>query len=212
MNFNELQYIENYASSNNNELTAYQIEIIDDFLEKESKKSTSSERPFVYFYEDIINENLTYNFQQELGEKNFQIASNDALCCLNICDDFYKLSVWSVNAWLLSALKFIDTIILHYIQEKLKEVPKKYDGIGIEKSRYVQLSKKTGDISIAGEKLKELYDLRNSLEHRTITYKDGRQELIQPQRAKIRKTIAKQYPDILKRVQKTYKDFTNNNS
>jgi hypothetical protein len=102
-------------------------------------------------------------------------------------------------------LKFTDHIVLHYIQEYCKEIPKSYFNAGVEKSRYIQLSEKDGDISTAGAELKDLYELRNNLEHRTIIYPDGKQELISPKRSKVRQVVVKLYPDALKRILRTYK-------
>lgn len=211
MNFREIENIENRASLSEATLGSFQQEIIADYLEKEKRKLGAKENPFVYFYEDVIANSLSYNFQIVLGAAYYKNASEDALSCLNICDDFYRLSSWSVSGWLQNALKFIDNIILHYLQETLKEIPIKYDGFGVEKSRYIQLSNKTGDMSTVGHELKELYDLRNDLEHRTIIHADGRQELVPPKRPKVRRTIVKLYPDVLKRVLKTYKNTSNNN-
>jgi hypothetical protein len=206
MNFKEIENIEKLASSTETRITGFHQEIIADYLEKEKRKLGAKEDPFNYFYEDVIANPLEYNFQAVLGNPYEKNASNDALNCLNICDDFYRLSSWCVNGWLQNALKFIDNIVLHYIQEKLHEIPKKYDGIGIEKSRYIQLSEYKGDISTAGYELRDLYDLRNDLEHRTIIHADGRQELLPPKRNKIRQTVVKLYPDALKRILKTYKE------
>lgn len=208
MNFREIENIENLASSNESVTSGFHQEILSDFLEKKMKKSGAKDNPFVFFYEDVIANTVAYNFQTALGATHYKNASDDALSCLNICDDFYRLSSWSVNGWLQNALKFVDNIILHYIQDKLKEIPKKYEGFGIEKSRYIQISEKTGDISTAGHELKDLYDLRNDLEHRTIIHPDGRQELVPPKRNKVRQTVVKLYPDVLKRVLKTYKEFS----
>ena len=92
------------------------------------------------------------------------------------------------------------------------EIPKQYTNAGIEKARYIQLSEKTGDVSIVGYELKELYDLRNNLEHRTIIYADGRQELVPPKRNKVRQTVVKLYPDVLNRILKTYKEIDSDKS
>lgn len=207
MNFREIENIENLVSSTETRTIGFHQEIIADYLEKEKRKTGAKENPFVYFYEDVIANSLAYNFQTTIGTNYYKNASDDALSCLNICDDFYRLSSWSVNGWLQNALKFIDNIVLHYIQEKLKEIPKTYPNAGVEKARYIQLSEKTGDISTAGYELKELYDLRNDLEHRTITHSDGRQELVPPKRNKVRQTVVKLYPDVLQRILKTYKNL-----
>lgn len=212
MNFKEIENIENLVSSAEVTTSGFYQEIIADYIEKEKRKLGAKENPFVYFYEDIISNSIEINFQNALGGTIYKHASDDALNCLNICTEFYKLSSWGVSGWLQNALKFIDNIILHYIQEVLMEIPKQYTNAGIEKARYIQLSEKTGDVSIVGYELKELYDLRNNLEHRTIIYADGRQELVPPKRNKVRQTVVKLYPDVLNRILKTYKEIDSDKS
>jgi hypothetical protein len=206
MNFKEIENIENQvASTETAASSSYQMQMLAEFLEKEKRKTGAKENPFVYFYEDVISNSLLFNFQSALGELIYKNASDDALSCLNICDEFYKLSSWSVNGWLQNALKFADNIVLHYIQDCCKEIPKSYPMIGVEKARYVHLSEKEGDISTAGAELKDLYDLRNDLEHRTKIHADGKQELIPPKRNKVRHVVVKLYPDALRRILKEYK-------
>jgi hypothetical protein len=208
MNFREIENIENVIASTETAVSSsYQLEMLSEYLEKEKRKSGAKENPFVYFYEDVISCSLEFNFQIKLGMPYFKNASDDALSCLHICDDFYKLSSWSVNGWLQNALKFIDNIVLHYLQESLKEVPKTYSNAGVEKGRYIHLSEKAGVVSAAGYELKELYDLRNDLEHRTIIYPDGRQELVTPKRNKVRQIVVKLYPEVLKRILITYREL-----
>ncbi|MBS1649977.1 MAG: hypothetical protein JSR09_09765 [Bacteroidetes bacterium] len=206
MNFKEIENIENQvASTETAASSSYQMQMLSEYLEKEKRKSGAKENPFVYFYEDVISNSLSFNFQSALGEPIYKNASDDALSCLNICNEFYKLSSWSVNGWLQNALKFADNIVLHYIQDCCKEIPKSYPMIGVEKARYVHLSEKEGDISTAGAELKDLYDLRNDLEHRTKIHADGKQELIPPKRNKVRHVVVKLYPDALRRILKAYK-------
>ncbi|MEY4570827.1 MAG: hypothetical protein RLZ10_20 [Bacteroidota bacterium] len=207
MNFKEIENIENQvASTETAASSSYQMQMLSEFLEKEKRKSGAKENPFVYFYEDVISNSLSFNFQSALGNSTYKNASEDAMSCLNICDEFYKLSSWSVNGWLQNALKFADNIVLHYIQDCCKEIPKSYPMIGVEKARYVHLSEKEGDISTAGAELKDLYDLRNDLEHRTKIHADGKQELIPPKRNKVRHVVVKLYPDALRRILKAYKN------
>jgi hypothetical protein len=206
MNFREIENIENQAASTETAASSsFQLEMVAEYLEKEKKKSGAKENPFVFFYEDVISSSMNFNFQIALGETNYKNASDDALSCLNTCTDFYKLSSWAVSGWLQNALKFTDNIVLHYIQDCCKEIPKAYPNAGVEKSRYIQLSEKDGDISIAGAELKDLYELRNKLEHRTKIHPDGKQELISPKRNKVRHIVVKLYPDALQRILKTYK-------
>ena len=60
-------------------------------------------------------------------------------------------------------------------------------------------------VSSAGAKLKELYDLRNKLEHRTKKHLNGKQTIIQPQKNKVRFVAKKLYPNVLKHILETYK-------
>lgn len=210
MNFREIENIENLASSTEATTSGFHQEILADYFEKEKRKSGAKKNPFVYFYEDVIANSLEYNFQTALGAY-YKNASDDALSCLNICDDFFRISSYVIYGWLQNALKFTDNIVLHYIQEICKDVPKKYPNAGIEKSRYKQLGEsKDDEIRRVGNVLENLYDLRNDLEHRTITHPDGRQEIIKPQYSKFRRTVVKLYPDVLKRILKTYNNSSNN--
>ena len=205
MNFREIENIENaFASTETATSSSYQLEMLSEYLEKEKRKSGAKENPFMYFYEDVISSSLTFNFKTAIGDSNYKNASDDALACLNICNEFHKLSSWAISGWLQNALKFTDHIVLHYIQEYCKEIPKSYFNAGVEKSRYIQLSEKDGDISTAGAELKDLYELRNNLEHRTIIYPDGKQELISPKRNKVRYVVVKIYPAALIRILKAY--------
>ena len=69
MNFKEIENIENQvASTETAASSSYQMQMLSEFLEKEKRKSTAKENPFVYFYEDIISASLSFNFQTELGE------------------------------------------------------------------------------------------------------------------------------------------------
>lgn len=72
------------------------------FNEKAQKIQSS---PFEYFYEDIIQEKLGINFQIILSEEEYEGICDDAIECLEICDEFYKLSSSRVNTWLQSSLK-----------------------------------------------------------------------------------------------------------
>jgi len=205
MNFREIENIENtVASTETAASSSFQLEMLSEYLEKEKRKSTAKENPFVYFFEDIISSSLSFNFKTAIGDSNYKNASDDALSCLNTCNEFRKISSWAISGWLQNALKFTDNIVLHYIQEFCKEIPKSYPNTGVEKSRYIQLSEKDGDISTAGAELRDLYELRNKLEHRTKVHPDGRQELIPPQRNKVRYVVVKLYPDALSRILKAY--------
>lgn len=204
MRFSDIENIENLVSSPDLGLNSFHQEMLSEYIDKENRKSIAKQNPFNYFYEDVIASDMLLDFKTILGESYYKIATDDALTCINICDNFYKLSSWTVSGWLQNALKFTDTIVLHYIQFYLNEIPKTFHNSGIEKARYSHLMEKKGDIAVAGALLKELYDFRNKLEHRTIVHPDGKQELVAPQRNLVRQFVVKHYPDVLKRILKSY--------
>jgi hypothetical protein len=100
-----------------------------EFLEKQARKSTASQQPFEYFYEDVISAKLNLDFKTRLGQTYYQLAEDDARSCLEICNEFRKLSQWQVSGWLNNALKFADNLVLHYIQDISKKNPQKYPNI-----------------------------------------------------------------------------------
>lgn len=176
-----------------------QQSMISDFLEIEKRKKNAKSNPFIYFYEDIISSPLKINYQVILGRPRYNSASDDAMACIEINTEFKKLSKYSIGGWLNNALKFADHFVLHYIQDVINVKPIQYPMTGVEKSRYIQIEGMSGDISIAGEKLKRMYELRSKqFEHRTRKLADGRQELINPPRNAIKKEIEKLYPLVLK--------------
>ena len=207
MNFSEILNIENQVVSAEYEERPYYSQMYNDYIAKENRKEQAKDIPFVFFYEDVIATALNYDFQKKLGEQIYKDASDDALSCLEICIEFRKLGTLTVYSWLQNALKFSDNIVLHYLQGVCNEVPQKYENAGVEKSRYIQLSEKRCDISVAGHCLKELYELRNKNEHRTITHPDGRQELIRPKKGQARKIVGKNFPLALKKILETYKSL-----
>ena len=212
MNFSDIERLENLVSSKEttgNGFSSFQKQMFSEYLEKEKRKTIAKENPFDYFYEDVIAVALAFDFQTSLGEPYYKNASDDASTCLEICNEFRKLTSFSVVGWLPNALKFVDNLILHYIQECCKETPKPHQTYGVERARYAHLAEKGGYISTVGFYLHELYEMRNGLEHRTITHSNGKQELLPPRRNKVRYRVEKLYPDILRRILKTYKNIDN---
>jgi hypothetical protein len=206
MNFSEIEKVEKQIETAEYEERSYYVPMLEKYIANEKLKEKAKENPFVYFYSDVIAGEISYDFQPVLGDTVYINASEDAKSCLSICDKFRQLSGNSVMGWLQGALKFADNIVLHYIQDVCKEIPKRYDNAGVEKSRYIQLSEKSEDISVAGTKLKELYDLRNQFEHRTQKRSDGTQVLLRPPKNKARYIVVKLYPLALKKILETYKN------
>jgi len=208
MKFKDIQRLEDDTQGGISSESKITLEQIDGYLEFIQRKENAKSRPFEFFYEDVIEASLDFDFNEAIGVPYYNNAEKDALCCLNICDEFNKISPYKIYGWLQNALKFIDNIVLHYIQEYLKQVPKKYDSFGQEKSRYKQLSesKAQKEISEAGYILINLYDMRNKLEHRTKVNADGTQELIRPKYGKFRQKVRKLYPLVLTKILKGYKE------
>lgn len=198
MNFLELQEIENRAA----EPQAAEISLLRqaqllEYFAHEDKKRQAKTRPFAYFCEDVTRKDLLHDFEGLLGKDVFDKATDDALSCLESCLELRKLSNHGVSGWLQNALHFINHLVLFYIVEKKGEKPLVLDNLGKERARFVQLQNYQGNIGYAGQLLNQLYWYRNGLEHRTLIHEDGRQELLKPQRSKLRNEVVKKYPRAL---------------
>ncbi len=198
MKFSEILHIEQQWNNKDVSKEDARNRLLTAYIEQQNRINEAKNKPFIFFYEDIIAKQLTVDFETVLTPKDYLSAEGDARCCLELCNNFKSLSSWVITAWLPSALKFVDNIVLHYIQNSAQLKVQKYKNAGVEKSRYIQLSKQADkDIAFAGSLLANMYELRNKLEHRTITHDDGTQEILRPQRNKVRREVAKLYPRIL---------------
>lgn len=179
--------------------------LINNWINSEQNKEYTK-NPLEYFYEDVISDILKFKFKLALGNTVYSNASDDALACLETCRNFSSLNYYKVHGWLLVALKFVDHFVLHYLQDVRKLIASKIEKTGDEKSRYIHLSKVKCDIAKAGSILITLYNIRNKrLEHRTKTMKDGRTELLKPDRKSIYKEVITYYPEVLKILLSEYK-------
>jgi len=132
------------------------------------------EDSFVQFYESVIQDDLEVNFSSILGDENYTNASTYAEVCLGVAKTISKLPKdVRVGTWILNSLKFIDFIVVHYIQEIKKEIPDnaliendkvKY---GDEKLRYKMLQRYEVNISHAGSWLLSMYEIRTRIVHNT---------------------------------------------
>lgn len=182
-----------YYNQIDSDIVSESIMILDDKAQK--IKST----PFEYFYEDIIQELLNIDITSEFKKEECKALKEDVIECLEICNEFHKMSSKKVNTWLQSSLKVVDYLVLHYIQVIRKDKPKKYDKLGVERSRYQHLQDYSEkEIKEVGIKLNVLYETRNSNEHRTRTNLDGTQVLVRPNRHKTRELVMDYFPVIMK--------------
>lgn len=193
-------------------------DLVKDLIKTEANKDYL-EKPFEYFYEDVISEILKFEFESALGSDVYSDASDDALVCLETCRNFSNMNQYKIHGWLVCAFKFIDHFVLHYIQDVKKETvtkkpiksnhSNKSNSIkifGDEMSRYIHLQKYGGEINKAALNLILLYKLRNKkLEHRTRTIQGGRQALMKPDFKAAFKEVRYKYPEVLKIFLSEYK-------
>ncbi len=179
------------------ELTASNKLIVIGLIEKEEETIGMNEDSFVYFYEDVIDNNIEFEFEEALTTAVYQLAQADATNCLITFSSFKKIEDNSaLYSWLQNAIRFTDHLALHYIQEIIKEEPEKQGDAGRERSRYIQINQKKNDAEKAGRIMDNLYECRNKLEHRKVENSDS-QRIIPPNYKKVRKQIAKRYPEAL---------------
>jgi len=153
-------------------------------------KEKINDDPFVFYYEDVIASKLLFSYKLSLKEDEYMDAADNARACLNITHGIRSIPSYSIMNWIQSSLKFIDNIVLHYIQDIEGEKPKKYTDCGIEKSSYKQLTEfKSPNIKVAGHNLTQIYDLRNKSEHRRKTEENGRQTLLKLDNKKLKLCI-----------------------
>lgn len=193
----------------NEELSLGHKMVILDLISKESEVVDIDKNPFIYFYEDVIEEAINFNFEPPLTPPVYQNASDDALNCLNLFRSLSKLKEnSSLTNWLQNALKFTDHLALHYLQEIVGEAAEKQGQAGKERSLYIQINEKKNSAQKAGRILDNLYDVRNKLEHRTVSdpTRPGFQRIISPNYRKAKKNIIKRYPEALICFRNTYKD------
>lgn len=182
------------------------VDLVQEVLTAEEQRSEQIKKyPFEYFYEDIIASQLGIDFSKILSIGDYKNIKEDAKECLDICNEFRKLSSRIVNTWLQSSLKVADYLVLHFIQGIKKDRPKTYSGLGVERARYRQLTEYIGETEKnLGAKLEALYSARNSNEHRTYKNEDGTQTLLRPDRHRTRKLVIDFYPEILDGFKKIY--------
>ncbi|SDT05437.1 hypothetical protein SAMN04489797_3130 [Winogradskyella sediminis] len=204
----ELEELSKMNMQNEDYNYAQRIIMVNMIQEKISDAQTSDDY-FIRFFEDVINENIDFDFQSALSEDAYNSASEDAEACINI---FPKLSEMKANRsvlpWIITALKYTDQIVLHYIQEILDINPIKHPDHGIERSMYIQIKSGGYTAQVAGNLLNNLYEQRNKLEHRYV--KDPKNEekkvLLKPEFGTARKKIKNSFPKALKSFRKAYKE------
>jgi hypothetical protein len=182
--------------------------ILIEMIEKERIQILIDNEPFQYFYGDVTSLEDIFNFQGILGDQ-YAIAVEHAQFCLST---FASLSLLKPNIflyhWLSSAIKVVNCIVMHYLQEVLGESPELQGDAGKERSMFIQINKQGVTAQKAGRIIDNLFDCRNEMEHplKNDPNKPGNKIFKTPNYKRIQKQIQKRFPDALICFDLAYKD------
>jgi len=192
-----------------NELEINERVIVISLIEEEKIKIKCSEDTFVYFYTDISGVQDLFDYSNVLGD-DYKAAQDHAGVCISIYSNFLALDEGvKLASWLQSAIKFVDCIVLHYLQDILKEVPTPQGDAGKERSRYIQITKNANKAEKAGRIMNNLYGERNKMEHTTKPDPDkpGRHILHPPNYRRVKRNIRNRLPEALENFNDAFKEF-----
>lgn len=178
-------------------------------IEEKIIEEKSSDDYFIRFFEDVINSEINFDFKAALSDDAYNSAREDAEACIKIFPRFSEMkSNRSVLSWIITALKYTDQLVLHYIQNVLNVNPIKHSDHGIERSMYVQINSREYSAHVAGRVMNNLYEQRNTLEHRYIKDPNNEEKriLLNPDFGKARKKIQNDFPKALLSFRKAYKE------
>ncbi len=155
-------------------------------------------KEFEYLFSDIIERDCGINFQAFFGQKIYISASQYAYGCLEIELKCKYLKPSQVSNWTRNALHCFDHIIIHYINDILKETVTQIGSWFKETFNYEHLIKKGGNLAEIGAKFKSIYQLRSEFEH--IQYKDS-----EPGKILIRNLSNKKKQEKLRHILQSFK-------
>lgn len=182
--------------------------ILIELIEKERALNIAEEDTFKYLYKNIALREDIFDYQAQLGE-SYELAQGHADCCLKIFHDFSTLEPnLKLSNWLSSAIKVVDCIVIHYLQEVLGEVPQKHQDHGKERSRYIQIDRKGVKAQKAGNIMSHLYAQRNTMEHQVKNDPTDprKQIIIPPNYNRVLRNIKKKFPNALISFDDAYKE------
>lgn len=210
-----LKILRNRAASNSlgEGISESDSKLIKSALSKVISQDDFIEDVFVNFYESIINDDLEVDFKSILGAPDYEGASMYSRLCIGEAKSIKNLPTnIRIGTWVLNALKFVDYIVVHYIQVVKEEVPDNgliendNTSYGDERLRYKMLQRYEHSVSNAGSWLLDMYDLRTRLVHNTQIEKQTNRHVFKIENySQISRSAAKLYPRILKTFQIVYK-------
>lgn len=202
-----IQMTENVLRKN---ITTHDQMILIGLIEKESALFKAQQDTFLYFYTDVLSDGAAdiFDFSSVLNQ-NYTLAQSHAQACISIFLNFTSLeSTAKLHSWLQSAIRVVDCIVLHYIQEVLNEEPVRHENTGLERSRYIQINRRGVKAQKAGRIMDNLYDERNKMEHSTKTHPNNPniQILMPPKYDRVKKQIKKRFPEALESFNEAFKE------
>jgi len=189
------------------EFPANQTLLMIEMIQKREAEVNAEKDYFVYFYGNVLGSLDVFDFSNVL-DNYYTEAQEHASVCVSLFIDFKHLeSNKKLQNWLQSAIRFVDCIVIHYLQEVLGESPTRQKDAGVEKSRYMQINRKEVKAEKAGRIMADLYGERSKMEH--ITKSDpnnpGNQILVPPNFNKVRRKILKRFPEALESFNNAFK-------
>jgi hypothetical protein len=127
-------------------------------------------KEFDYLLSDVICYDCKANYSTHLGQKNYMSSNQYAKNCIEIELKHIYLKPNQALNWTRNALHCFDHLIVHYINEVLKETVIQIGKWFKETFNYEHLILKGGDLADIGSNFKSIYQLRSEFEH--IQYKD----------------------------------------
>ncbi|TDM55097.1 hypothetical protein [Aliivibrio fischeri] len=182
--------------------------IILNLIENERIVKEAEKDSFIYLFKNITSRDNLFEFQPYLGD-SYPFAKEHASSCINIFNDFSKLEANAkLHNWLSSAIKVVDFIAIHYIQEVLEEEPVKHQDHGKERSRYIQINQNGISAQKAGRIMENLYGDRNKMEHQTKNDPNNptKQIMVTPKYSRVLRNIKKNFPTALITFDDAYKE------
>lgn len=210
-NLSDLNYLRDQVNQNDS-FSLKMKELTIGLVNQAIVKLKNPEHTFIDFIEDVIEDKLEIKFSEIMKKEDYENANEHAGACLAIASQFKLLPKTPLlGSWLAEALKFIDYIILDYIQSQRNDLinPDDYKGeksnLGEERQRYDKLKSYEQPISNAGAWLDKLYLIRNRMQHNTIVDKtSGEHKLKLPLYNQMDRSIRKYYPKTMKLIIHVY--------